>query len=185
MLAGNRLHREHISEWNRHIMKVEFAVQRLTNSTADALQFCHDVGESGFEDVEGTVNFIKMVDRLFDMNNSRSPAAARWLQLMRLYFPGKLTNTHIDTDRVLYTDRFVYLYSSTLPLFEAVFRPDRNKSSGTAQAHWQGRPRHTQENLRLGLCLPHALYCSSGTGVVWRTATHALPFNVQALPGQH
>jgi len=30
---------------------------------------------SGFEDVEGTVTFISMMDQLVNMNNSRSPAA--------------------------------------------------------------------------------------------------------------
>ena len=56
-------------------MKVKFAVHALSRLTADALQFCHDVGISGFEEVYGTVTFIKIMDRAFDMNNSHSPAA--------------------------------------------------------------------------------------------------------------
>ena len=75
VLAGSRLRREHIPEWNKHIMKVKFAVQALSRSTADALQFCHDV------------TFIKIMDRAFDMNNSCSPAAVGFKATLR---PNKL-----------------------------------------------------------------------------------------------
>ena len=88
-------------------MKVKFAVQALSRSTADALQFCHDVGISGFEDVEGTVTFIKIMDRAFDMNNSRSPAAVGFKAPLR---PNKL------------------------PLFESVFRETETSLMGLREA---------------------------------------------------
>lgn len=49
------------------------AAQTLSSSVADAIQFLtEDVGLKNFENSAATVKFIKIIDRLFDICNSRN-----------------------------------------------------------------------------------------------------------------
>ena len=73
--AGNKLHQRHI-EWQQQKMKVKLAAQTLSSSVADALCFCKDVLKlPQFEGCQATVDFIRLIDRLFDFLNSRNPVA--------------------------------------------------------------------------------------------------------------
>ena len=55
-------------------MKVNLAVQALSKSVADAIEFCHkELKIKAFEGSEATVKFIRLIDQLFDVMNSRSP----------------------------------------------------------------------------------------------------------------
>ena len=47
-------------------------LQVLSSSVADSLAFLQNHGIQGFENVEGTINFIRVMDRVFDIMNSKS-----------------------------------------------------------------------------------------------------------------
>lgn len=54
-------------------MKVKLAAQSLSSGVADAIQYLQKKGEVQFQNSESTVYFIRLVDRLFDILNSRIP----------------------------------------------------------------------------------------------------------------
>ena len=66
--AGNKLRSAHIA-WQKQKMKVNLAAQTLSASVADALDFCQKSKFGGFEGCEGTINFIRKIDHLFDILN--------------------------------------------------------------------------------------------------------------------
>ena len=71
--AGNRLSDRHI-QWSQQKMKVRLAAQTLSSSVADSLEFCQkDLCIPNFKNCTATVKFIRIVDRLFDVMNSRNP----------------------------------------------------------------------------------------------------------------
>ncbi|XP_049764466.1 uncharacterized protein LOC126092781 [Schistocerca cancellata] len=51
-------------------MKVKLATQLLSNSVADAIQYCCDMKLAGFEQASATVKFIRIFNSLFDVCNS-------------------------------------------------------------------------------------------------------------------
>lgn len=72
---GNKLRRAHLNFFKQK-MKVKLAVQLLSESVADSLQYCNqNLGLKEFFGCEGTVIFIKIINRIFDILNSRSLAA--------------------------------------------------------------------------------------------------------------
>ena len=71
---ANKLSKGHV-QFNRHKMNVKIAAQTLSSSVADAIQYLKDAHHPSCADAEGTINFIRVVDRLFDVLNSRSPYA--------------------------------------------------------------------------------------------------------------
>ena len=57
-------------------MKVELATQTLRSSVADAIAFCqNDLGFPEFRECTATVEFIRIIDKVFDILNSRNPLA--------------------------------------------------------------------------------------------------------------
>jgi hypothetical protein len=73
IVAANKLDRTHI-EFERHKMKVKFAVQASSSSVADAIDFCRiDLKDPQFQGSEGTCHFIRQLDSVFDILNSRHP----------------------------------------------------------------------------------------------------------------
>lgn len=54
-------------------MKDNIAAQTLSSSIADAIDFCRHLNIKGFEDSEATTQFIRTVDKWFDILNSRNP----------------------------------------------------------------------------------------------------------------
>lgn len=62
----------HVDYQNKK-MNVKLAAQVLSSSVADAIDFLRLSGNLSFLGSEPTVEFIKMVDRLFDLMNSKSP----------------------------------------------------------------------------------------------------------------
>ena len=82
--AGNKLTERHIN-WTKQKMKVNLAAQTLSSSVADALEFCRD--SLGFEDFAfcgATVRFIRIIDRAFDILNSRNPFAKGYKAPLRI-----------------------------------------------------------------------------------------------------
>ena len=57
-------------------MKVKLAAQTFSASVADALEFCRDgLRLEQFENCQGTVDFLRLIDGLFDVMNSRNKFA--------------------------------------------------------------------------------------------------------------
>lgn len=70
---GNKLKSAHL-QWTRQKMKVNIAAQTLSSSVADSLEFClKELKLSQFIGCEATIKFIRIMDRLFDILNSRNP----------------------------------------------------------------------------------------------------------------
>lgn len=72
--AANKLTDSHVNFKNRK-MKVKLAVQTLSRSVASALEYASLVDGSQFSYCIGTIEFIKLIDQLFDVFNSRNPLA--------------------------------------------------------------------------------------------------------------
>jgi len=72
--AGNKLSSKHIG-FHSQKMKVSLAAQTLSNSVAKALRMAHEIGYQQFDGVLPTVELLEVVDRLFDILNSRNPRA--------------------------------------------------------------------------------------------------------------
>jgi hypothetical protein len=57
-------------------MKVNLAAQTFSASVADAIEFCTtNLNLKQFDGSDATVRFIRIIDRLFDLLNSRNPFA--------------------------------------------------------------------------------------------------------------
>lgn len=68
---GNKITARHLNFF-KNKMKVKLATQLLSNSVADAIQYCSDMKLPGFEQVSATVRFIRIFNCLFDVCNSRT-----------------------------------------------------------------------------------------------------------------
>ena len=67
----NKLRSAHMQYFKKK-MNVRLATQMLSNSVADAIEFCTKSKIDGFEDSEATVTFIRTINRLFDVFNTRN-----------------------------------------------------------------------------------------------------------------
>ena len=79
----NKLSSQHI-HYHRQKMKVRLAAQTLSSSVADAIDFLRLTGLPQFQNSEGTVKFIRTVDRLFDLLNAKSPHGKGFKSPLRL-----------------------------------------------------------------------------------------------------
>ena len=99
---GNKISAKHI-EFERNKMNVKLAAQVLSNSVADAIEFLQQAGDPRFKNSEGTVKFIRTVDCLFDLLNSRNPHSKGYKKPLRLLEKTEWSST---------VERFInYLYS--------------------------------------------------------------------------
>jgi hypothetical protein len=81
--AANKLKRNHI-EWFQQKMKLSLAAQALSSSVADSLEFVSkDLQLKQFADVDATVKFIRLIDRLFDVLNSKLVFAKGYKAVLR------------------------------------------------------------------------------------------------------
>ncbi len=70
--SANKLRNSHL-EWKKQKMKVSIAAQTISSSVADSLDFCReDLKLEMFEGSEPTSRFIRLIDSLFDVFNSRN-----------------------------------------------------------------------------------------------------------------
>lgn len=67
----HKINKKHM-QWKRNSMNVGIANETLSRSVADALQFLMGSGKKEFDGASCTIKFIRMVDRLFDIFNSKS-----------------------------------------------------------------------------------------------------------------
>lgn len=72
---GNKLTKAHI-QWDKKKMCVAIAVETLSNSVADAIEFLRKNGIEEFQGSEATVDFIRRMNNVFDILNSRDDANA-------------------------------------------------------------------------------------------------------------
>ncbi|KAL3246262.1 hypothetical protein MRX96_057807 [Rhipicephalus microplus] len=72
---GKKLTKVHLV-WAKQKMKVRLAVQTLSSSVADALDFCeYKLKLPQFQGAHASAEFNRIFDRLFDILNSRNPLA--------------------------------------------------------------------------------------------------------------
>jgi len=69
---ANKISNVHIN-WQQNKMKVKLAVQILSSSTANALQYLKNNSYKQFSGCDETINFCRTIDQIFDFLNSRSP----------------------------------------------------------------------------------------------------------------
>lgn len=67
----NKLNRKHI-EWQQRKMKVRLAVETLSASVADSMEYLMLQGHPKFKGAAPTIAFIRLFNNLFDIFNSRS-----------------------------------------------------------------------------------------------------------------
>ena len=92
---GNKLSSMHV-RYQRHKMNVRLAAQTLSSSVADAIEFLRNSGHPFFKGASATIDFIRKVDRLFDLLNSRNPYGKGFKAPMR-NLDKALTNHVIDS----------------------------------------------------------------------------------------
>ena len=80
---ANKLSKKHI-EFQRHKMNVKVAAQTLSSSVADAIEYLMHCQHPSFQGAEGTILFIRTIDKLFDMLNSKSPFGKGFKKPLRL-----------------------------------------------------------------------------------------------------
>ena len=124
--AANRLTSHHI-EFKNHKMKVSLAAQTLSRSVAIALNLMHDNGDPRFKGAMPTVEFLLIVDKLFDIMNSRSPKAKglkgpvgnsnllHTLEVMEECKQYLLQLKMLDGKSLLGSKRFELCYDSLIP----------------------------------------------------------------------
>lgn len=74
MRLGNKLTVRH-SNFKNQKMKTGLAAQTLSNSTANSMTVCEKLGFENFEGASHTAKFFKLMDKVFDLTNSRTGSA--------------------------------------------------------------------------------------------------------------
>ncbi|KAH9632416.1 hypothetical protein HF086_010809 [Spodoptera exigua] len=113
---ANKLRRGHIFFKNQK-MKVRLASQLFSESVADALIFCAKHNMPKFKAVDGTVDFLKIINNLFDTLNSRSMAQIKFKKPL---FPGNKLQTFEFLDRTE-----TYIKSLQLPDGSTIMQSSR------------------------------------------------------------
>lgn len=111
---ANKLSYKHIYFKNNK-MNVRVAAQTLSSSVADAIDFLRTSGHKDFIGSEATTNFIRIIDKLFDIMNSRnsfgtgfkSPIMINNLELIKQTFDDSMT----FISRLKINDKNIYLHS--------------------------------------------------------------------------
>ncbi|EZA47209.1 THAP domain-containing protein [Ooceraea biroi] len=82
-------------------MNVALAVQTLSSSVADAIDFLRLNGYTKFSNSEATTEFIRIFDRLFDIMNSRNPFATGFKSPMRLHNMQYYQTVFLESERYI------------------------------------------------------------------------------------
>lgn len=98
--CGNKLRSAHVN-FKANKMKVKLATQLLSTSVAKALQWCHDQKIKGFENVKGTVKFLEIFDKLFDIFNSRA--------ISQSYFKKPMCKGNVDDIKIFFNEATKYI----------------------------------------------------------------------------
>ena len=92
---GKKLAKGHI-ELQRQKMNVKVAVQTLNSSVVDTIEYLMTSGHPKFADAEGTIRFIRIIDKLFDLFSSRKSFGKGFKKPLFLYDATRWKST-IDT----------------------------------------------------------------------------------------
>lgn len=85
MKLANKLTSNHI-KYKSHKMKMDLAAKTLSSSVADAIDFFNIVDKDArFQNSEVTFNFIRTIDKLFDILNTRNPLGKGSKQPLKLH----------------------------------------------------------------------------------------------------
>ncbi len=81
---ANKFSTKHL-KFEKHKMNVQLAAQTLSSSVADAIEFLASSQEykNKFPNSKGTIKFIRIIDQLFDILNSRNPVGKEFKQPLR------------------------------------------------------------------------------------------------------
>lgn len=96
----NNFSSQHIN-YKNSIMKVKLAAQTLSSGVAGAIQYLQQKSEPSFQNSDTTIYFIKQIDRIFDILNSRIPFSKGYKSPIN---PG-----NINTIRSAFNDTSDYL----------------------------------------------------------------------------
>lgn len=70
---ANKLTSNHV-KYKSHKMMVDLAAQTLSSSVADATEFLNIIEKDAkFQISEGTIDFTRIIDQVFDIHNIRNP----------------------------------------------------------------------------------------------------------------
>lgn len=116
---GNKIKDDHVN-FIKQKMKVRLATQLMSQSVADALQFCKDLGITAFEDCDGTIKFITVYNNLFDIMNSRNMRVKGWKKAA--------TSFNIKAIEVFFSDAETYIKG--LKFYDNTSVLDSNRSTG-------------------------------------------------------
>lgn len=86
----NKLTRVHVDFFGKK-MNVKLAVQVLSSSVADAIDYLRSIGHPSFAGSEATVEYLRYLDRLFDILNAKNPVGTGFKS------PLRLNNKHVWT----------------------------------------------------------------------------------------
>ena len=89
---ANKLSKGHV-KYHRHKMNVKIAAQTLSSSVADALEFLMNAGHPNLQDAAGTIKFLRVIDKIFDLLNSRSVFGKGYKRPLCLADRGRWTST--------------------------------------------------------------------------------------------
>lgn len=79
----NKLNAGHINFFGKK-MNVKLAAQTLSSSVADAIDYLRTTGNKDFQNSESTTEYIRMIDRVFDFLNAKSPIGTGFKAPLRL-----------------------------------------------------------------------------------------------------
>ena len=72
LVLGNKLSKAHIN-FSKHKMNVRMAAQTISSSVADAIDFLReDLSKKEFDGSEDTTTFLRKIDKLFDILNTKN-----------------------------------------------------------------------------------------------------------------
>ena len=64
-------------------MNIRIVAQTLSNSVADAIEYLKLGGHPSLKNAEGTIEFIRKIDKLFDLLNVKNPFGKGYKQPQR------------------------------------------------------------------------------------------------------
>ncbi|KAF2884152.1 hypothetical protein ILUMI_22011, partial [Ignelater luminosus] len=132
---ANSLTSNHVNYKNK-VINVQLAVQTLSSSVADALEFLQTSKHSGFQDSDATIEFIRIIDRLFPFGKGyKAPIRPSTLNYFEEVFTKTtkyLQSLSIDGTPILRHNRktfafgFIMTMQSTLGLARDLFNLEEN-----------------------------------------------------------
>ncbi|KAE9523184.1 hypothetical protein AGLY_016417 [Aphis glycines] len=102
---ANKLTAQHIN-YRNSVMKFKLAAQTLSSGVADAIDYLCQKDESSFQNSEETVYFIRQIDRLFDILNSRIPFSKGYKSPIHPGNINTIKSVFSDTTNYLKTQKF-------------------------------------------------------------------------------